>query len=385
MSLGSTTLGLKEGELTLVQKLLGIRWFLLILIGAAVGVGVIVLLSVGKGRFEPWADRQLLRFGVGVVALFVVALTDIRIWLRLAYPLYGVALALLIAVHLFGTVAMGAQRWLDLGPVNIQPSEVMKIALVLALARYFHGLSYEDVGRPHYLIVPMLLAFGPAALVLKQPDLGTAMMLLLGAASIFFLAGVRFWKFALVIGGAVAALPIAWNMLHDYQKRRIQTFLDPESDPLGAGYHILQSKIALGSGGVFGKGFMQGTQSHLNFLPEKQTDFIFTMLAEEFGMMGGLALMAIYAAIVIYGYAMALRVRHQFGRLVGLGVVSTFFFYVFINMAMVMGVVPVVGVPLPFVSYGGSAMLTLMIGFGLLMNAYIHRDVPLPQHGGGAA
>lgn len=385
MSFGSSSLGLKENELTLVQKLLGIRWLLLILIAMAVGVGVIVLLSVGKGRFDPWADRQMLRFGIGLSAFFVVALTDVRIWLRLAYPLYALALALLVAVHLFGSVAMGAQRWLDLGPVSIQPSEVMKIALVLALARYFHGLSYEDIGRPHYLIVPTLMAFAPAALVLKQPDLGTAMMLLLGAAAIFFLAGVRIWKFLIVIAAAGAAMPVAWNFLHDYQKRRIYTFLDPESDPLGAGYHILQSKIALGSGGVFGKGFMQGTQSHLNFLPERQTDFIFTMLAEEFGMVGGLALIAIYVSIVIYGYAMALRVRHQFGRLVGLGVISTFFFYVFINMAMVMGVVPVVGVPLPFVSYGGSAMLTLMIGFGLLTNAYIHRDVPVPQHGGGSA
>ncbi|MBM3554746.1 MAG: rod shape-determining protein RodA [Alphaproteobacteria bacterium] len=376
-----TALGLKEVELTLFQKLIGIRWLLLLLVGGVVAVGVIMLYSAGRGRFEPWADRQLLRFGLGLIAFFVVALSDIRLWMRYAYVFYAFALGLLVLVHFAGTVAMGAQRWLDLGPVNIQPSEMMKLALLIALARYFHGLTYEEIGRPHFLLIPLAMALAPAALVLKQPDLGTTLMLLAGAGAIFFLAGVRAWKFILLIGGALSALPVAWNFLHDYQKRRIYTFLDPESDPLGAGYHILQSKIALGSGGVFGKGFMQGTQSHLNFLPEKQTDFIFTMLAEEFGMMGGLALLALYAGIVVHGYLMALKVNNQFGRLLGMGFITSFSVYVVINMAMVMGVVPVVGVPLPFVSYGGSAMLTLMIGFGLLTNVYIHRDVPIPQFG----
>jgi rod shape determining protein RodA len=269
---------------------------------------------------------------------------------------------------------MGAQRWIDLRFFQLQPSEVMKIALVLALARYFHTLNFEDIGRIGYLVVPVLMVVAPVMLILRQPDLGTAIMLAAGSAVIFFLSGVRWWKFVLVGMAGLASIPVAWNFLHEYQKKRILTFLDPEKDPLGSGYHILQSKIAMGSGGMTGKGFIRGTQSHLNFLPEKQTDFIFTMLAEEFGLLGGLALIGLYAMIMIYGFAIAVRARSQFARLVGMGVITTFSLYVFINIAMVMGVIPVVGVPLPLVSYGGTAMLTVMIGFGLLMNVYVHRD-----------
>jgi rod shape determining protein RodA len=276
---------------------------------------------------------------------------------------------------------MGAQRWINLGFIQLQPSEIMKITLVLAMARYFHGATMEEIARPTHLIAPFLMLAAPAALVLRQPDLGTAIMLAMTAGVIFFLAGVKAWKFGVVIGAGLAALPVAWSFLHGYQQRRILTFLDPETDPLGAGYHILQSKIALGSGGIFGKGYLRGSQSHLNFLPEKQTDFIFTMLAEEFGMVGGLILIGIYVLVLIYGFAIALRVRNQFGRLVALGVVGTFFFYIFINIAMVMGLVPVVGVPLPMISYGGTAMLSLMIGFGFVMCAYVHRDVRIGRHG----
>jgi len=309
--------------------------------------------------------------------------TDIRTWMRYAYTLYFLALGLLVAVEVMGIVGMGAQRWISLGFMQIQPSEIMKITLVLALARYFHGATLEEIARPSRLIVPLLLLGAPVVLVVRQPDLGTAIMLSMTAAVIFFLAGVRTWKFGLIIGATLAALPVAWSLLHGYQQKRILTFLDPESDPLGAGYHILQSKIALGSGGVFGKGFLRGTQSHLNFLPEKQTDFIFTMLAEEFGMAGGLILLGIYALVMIYGFAIALRIRNQFGRLVALGIVGTFFFYIFINIAMVMGLVPVVGVPLPLISYGGTAMLSLLIGFGFVLCAYVHRDVRIGRHGAG--
>ncbi|MEO9962900.1 MAG: rod shape-determining protein RodA, partial [Nisaea sp.] len=272
---------------------------------------------------------------------------------------------------------------LDLGYFGLQPSELMKIALVLALARYFHGTSIEDVRRIPHLFVPVLLIALPAALVLRQPDLGTALMLVITGAVIFFAAGVRIWKFVLVGIVTVAAAPIAWGFLRDYQKQRVLTFLNPENDPLGSGYHIIQSKIAFGSGGLFGKGFLQGTQSHLNFLPEMQTDFIFTMLAEEFGLAGGLALLGLYVVILIYGLAISVRCRTQFGRLVGIGVTATFFLYVFINMAMVMGLVPVVGVPLPLISYGGTAMLTLLFGFGLLMGTWIHRDVMVGRRGIG--
>ena len=313
--------------------------------------------------------------------MLAVAVTDIRLWMRYAYTLYFLVLALLIAVEVMGVIGMGAQRWINLGFIQLQPSEIMKITLVLALARYFHGATLEEIGRPSFLLIPLALLGAPVVLVLRQPDLGTAIMLSLTAGVIFFVAGVRAWKFGLIIGAVLAAMPLAWTMLHGYQKRRILTFLDPESDPLGAGYHILQSKIALGSGGVFGKGFLGGTQSHLNFLPEKQTDFIFTMLAEEFGMAGGLALLGIYALVLIYGFAIALRVRNQFGRLVTMGIIGTFFFYIFINIAMVMGLVPVVGVPLPLVSYGGTAMLSLMIGFGFVLCAYVHRDVRVGRHG----
>lgn len=365
---------LRAPELTLGQKFWQVNWGLLLLVSACAAVGVAMLFSAANGDWDPWASRQAVRFGMGVGIMLLVALIDVRLWMRYAYLIYAIALLLLVAVEVVGTIGMGAQRWIDLKFFQLQPSEVMKIALVLALARYFHTLNFEDIGRIGYLLTPVLMVAAPVVLILRQPDLGTAIMLAVGSAVLFFLAGVRLWKFILVGVAAMGSVPIAWNFLHDYQKKRILTFLDPEKDPLGSGYHILQSKIAMGSGGMMGKGFIRGTQSHLNFLPEKQTDFIFTMLAEEFGFMGGLALMALYALIMVYGFAIAVRARSQFARLVGMGVTTTFSLYVFINIAMVMGVIPVVGVPLPLVSYGGTAMLTVMIGFGLLMNVYVHRD-----------
>ncbi|MBP5856686.1 rod shape-determining protein RodA [Marivibrio halodurans] len=365
---------LRAPELTLGQKFWQVNWGLLLLVSACAGVGLAMLFSAANGDWDPWASRHAVRFGMGVGIMLLVALIDIRLWMRYAYLIYTIALLLLLAVEVAGTIGMGAQRWIDLKFFQLQPSEVMKIALVLALARYFHTLNFEDIGRVGYLLTPALMVAAPVILILRQPDLGTAVMLAVGSAVLFFLAGVRLWKFILVGLAAMGSVPIAWNFLHDYQKKRILTFLDPEKDPLGSGYHILQSKIAMGSGGMMGKGFIRGTQSHLNFLPEKQTDFIFTMLAEEFGLMGGLALMALYALIMVYGFGIAVRARSQFARLVGMGVTTTFSLYVFINIAMVMGVIPVVGVPLPLVSYGGTAMLTVMIGFGLLMNVYVHRD-----------
>ncbi|MBT5049511.1 MAG: rod shape-determining protein RodA [Rhodospirillaceae bacterium] len=381
MSLGGTTAD--RGPLTIGQKLWQISWSLVFLLILLAAIGFAMLYSAASGEWDPWASRQAIRFGIGLVLMIAVAVTDIQVWMRYAYTLYFIVLALLISVEVMGVIGMGAQRWISLGFIQLQPSEIMKITLVLALARYFHGATLEEIARPTRLVVPLLLLAAPVILVLRQPDLGTAIMLSMSAGVIFFLAGVRAWKFAVVIGAALAALPVAWTFLHSYQKKRILTFLDPESDPLGAGYHILQSKIALGSGGMFGKGFLNGTQSHLNFLPEKQTDFIFTMLAEEFGMAGGLILIGIYILVIIYGFAVSLRVRNQFGRLISLGIIGTFFFYVFINIAMVMGLVPVVGIPLPLVSYGGTAMLSLMIGFGFIMCAYVHRDVRIGRHSSG--
>jgi len=381
MRTGLMTGRMKRGEMTLGEKLWQVSWSLIIFISMLAAIGALMLYSAANGDMDPWALRHITRFGVGLVVLMVVALIDIRLWMKYAYWLYALALLLLVAVEVKGTIGMGAQRWIDLGPFQIQPSELMKVALVLTLARFFHGTDLADVGRPLLLAVPVVLVLIPVALVLRQPDLGTALMMLAGAGVLFFVAGVRMWVFALVLVAGIAAVPIAWQVLHDYQKQRVLTFLNPERDPLGAGYHILQSKIALGSGGVSGKGFLQGTQSHLNFLPEKQTDFIFVMLAEEFGMMAGLGLLLLYVVVLGYGLAIALRARNQFGRLVAVGVTVTFFLYMFINIAMVMGLIPVVGVPLPLVSYGGTAMLTLMLAFGLLMSVWVHRDVQIGRRG----
>lgn len=367
--------------LTVPEKLLRLNWGLVLLIAVVAGIGMAMLYSAANGNWQPWAGKQAIRFGVAVGIMITAALVDIRIWLRLAYPIYAVVLLLLVGVELRGAIGMGAQRWIDLGFIQLQPSELMKIAMVLVLGRYFHALDLDRIGKPWRLIPPALMVTLPAALVLKQPDLGTALMLFLGGAAMFFLAGVRWWVFVGVGAAAGGAIPVVWRHLRDYQKARITSFLDPDSDPLGAGYHSLQSKIAIGSGGEFGKGFMAGTQAHLNFLPEKQTDFIFTMFAEEFGLVGGLTLLAIYLVIFVYGFAIAFSSRNNFGRLLALGITTNFALYVFINMAMVTGLIPVVGVPLPLVSYGGTAMLTIMFGFGLMMSVYIHRDARIGRFG----
>ena len=373
---------LNPPEFTISQKIFNIHWFVVFLICLTSAVGIALLYSAASGSFQPWASRQLVRFGVGMVVMLAICLVDIRIWLRFSYTLYIISLLLLALVEFMGFVGMGAQRWLDLGYFNLQPSELMKITLVLALARYFHGLSMDDVANPSRLILPVFMVLIPVSLVLRQPDLGTALMLMLASGAIFFVAGVRLWKFGLFGILAVILAPIAWQFLHDYQKRRVLTFINPESDPLGAGYHIIQSKIALGSGGLLGKGFMQGTQGHLNFLPEMQTDFIFTMLAEEFGLVGGLGLLSLYILLIGFGAIIAVRSNSQFGRLIAMGVTVTFFLYAFINIAMVMGLIPVVGVPLPLISYGGTALMTLLIGFGLLIGVWIHKDVTIGRRGG---
>ena len=364
-------------NLSLGRKLLLLNWPLVALLCLLAAIGVGMLYSAGGGSWEPWAMRQVTRFGAAFVLLLVVALIDIRFWLRYAYAIYFASIGLLIAVEVAGATGMGAQRWIDLGAVRLQPSELMKIALILGLARYFHCISIEDIGRPSRLLAPVLMTLVPAFLVLRQPDLGTAVMLVIAGATIFFVVGIRLWKFAAVGIAGLAALPVIWSFLRPYQRQRILTFFDPETDPLGAGYHILQAKIALGSGGVFGKGYMQGSQAHLNFLPERQTDFIFTMLAEEFGLIGGLEVLFLFLLLFAYGIAIALRIRNQFGRIVAFGVTMTVSLYVSINIAMVMGLVPVVGAPLPLISYGGTAMLSVMAGYGLLLSASLGKDTSI--------
>jgi rod shape determining protein RodA len=360
-------------RLTLGQKVWQINWGLVFLILCLAATGCAMLYSAANGSFDPWASRQLMRFAVAFAIMLAVALIDIRRWYSFSYFAYFAVLAMLVAVEFFGQVGMGAQRWIDLKVIQLQPSELMKVALVMALARYFHGRSLEEVRGFLPLIPPLLLILVPVGLVLKQPDLGTALTLLAIGGIIFFVVGVRMWKFALVIAGGLSAVPIAWQFLHDYQQKRILTFLNPESDPLGSGYHITQSKIAMGSGGLSGRGFMQGTQSRLNFLPEKHTDFIFTTLSEEFGFIGSASLLSLYVLVLVFCFISMASTRDRFGSLLIGGLAATFFFYWGINMAMVMGMMPVVGVPLPLVSYGGSAMLVLMIAFGLIQCAHVHR------------
>ncbi len=368
-------------ELSLREKLLHLNWEMVAMISLIAAIGFAMLYSAANGDFSPWASRQMARFGVGVVLMLVIAVIDIKFWLKVAYALYGLSFILLATVEVMGVVGGGAQRWLDLAVIQLQPSETMKIGLVMALARYFHGLEADDAGRLRYLVVPLILIAAPMALVLRQPDLGTAGVLALLGVAMLWLAGARVWQFVVVGAAGLAAIPIGWQFLHGYQQQRVLTFLNPENDPLGAGYHIMQSKIALGSGGLFGKGFLAGTQSHLNFLPEKQTDFIFTMLAEEFGMIGGTGLIALYALLIAYCIFIAFRCRSQFARLLAMGLVVNFFLYVFINIAMVMGLVPVVGVPLPLISNGGTALLTVLIGFGLVMSCWLHRGTYINRRG----
>ena len=362
------------------RKVLYLNWPLVVLLSAVAGVGFLMLYSVAGGSFSPWAEPQMKRFLLGLAVMFVVAMVPIWFWRNMALLSYLVAFFLLVLVEFFGDVGMGAQRWIDLGFIRLQPSELMKITMVMLLAAYYDWLPLKKTSRPLWVFLPVLLILLPTGLVLTQPDLGTAILLLTAGGLMMFLAGVHWAYFATVAaagGGLVWTVfqsrGTDWQMLKDYQFRRIDTFLDPSTDPLGAGYHITQAKIAMGSGGWTGKGFMQGTQSRLNFLPEKHTDFIFNTLAEEFGFVGGFSLLALYLLVLIFCAVSAFQNRDRFSSLLILGIGLNFFLYFAVNMSMVMGLAPVVGVPLPMVSYGGSAMLVLMVGFGLVQSAHIHR------------
>lgn len=370
--------------LSVVDKLQELNWGLVLLITLVAGAGIAMLYSVAGGAMQPWALSQLLKFIIGLFVLVAVATIDIRIWMSLAYPAYGVALLLLVAVTLMGTVGMGAQRWVSLGGFDLQPSELMKISLVLALARFLHGKSVEEVSKPLNLAMALSMIAVPAVLVVLQPNLGTTLIIVADGCALLFLAGLSWWWIGPALTAIAAAIPLTWEfLLHDYQRARVETFLDPGSDALGKGWNITQAKIAIGSGGLTGKGFLEGTQSRLNFLPEKQTDFIWTAICEEFGFVGALAILILFGMILFYGVQTAMSARSQFARLLAMGVTLNFFFYIMINGAMVMGLIPVVGIPMPLLSYGGSAMLTVMFGFGLLMSVHIHRQVEIPRYGGG--
>ena len=370
-------LGLHNPNLTFREKLRHLNFTYFILISLLAMAGVMMLYSAANGRWDGWAVNHALRFALGFAVMFAASMVDIKLFLRYAYPFYFATLALLIVVEVAGYTGMGATRWIDLKFIKLQPSELMKIALVMALAKYFHTSTLQSIETVRGIVPPLMMALVPAALIMAQPDLGTAMMLLFTTGVILFAVGVQVWKFVALGGMAAVLMPIGWHFLHDYQKLRVLTFLDPERDPLGSGYHIMQSKIALGSGGVFGKGFLKGTQSHLNFLPEKHTDFIFTMLSEEFGLIGGVVIILVNMLILAYSYAFAMRTTSYFGKLLIIGLATNYFLYVFINIAMVLGLLPVGGVPLPLISYGGTVILSVCASFGVIMAVYINKDTNL--------
>ena len=356
------------------KKVFYVNWALVLLLATVAGIGFGMLYSVAGGTAATWAEPQMKRFAFGLAVMMVIGFVPIWFWRNMAGLAYAASVGLLLWVEFFGSVGMGAQRWIDLGFIRLQPSELTKITLIMALAAYYDWLDLSKVSRPFWVLAPVTLILVPAGLTLMQPDLGTALLLMAGGAITMFLAGVH-WLYFVVVGvggiGSVAAVLLSrgtdWQLLKDYQYRRIDTFLDPASDPLGAGYHITQSKIALGSGGWTGRGFLQGTQSRLNFLPEKHTDFIFTSLAEEFGFVGAASLLALYVAIIVVAVASATRNQDRFGALVTWGVAATFFLFFAVNMSMVMGLAPVVGVPLPLVSYGGSAILMNLVALAVVL------------------
>lgn len=367
----------RNQSMTIREKLYNISFSYVMFIVILAAIGIVMLYSAANGNWSPWAINQLIRFGMGFAVMIVLALTDIKLLLRYAYVFYFITLILLVVVEVAGHTGMGATRWINLGFIKLQPSEFMKIAMVLVLARYFHTSSLQSIESVRGIIPPLLMAIFPAFLIVLQPDLGTALMLIFTTAAMFFVVGVQIWKFVVVFIGGLITIPFAWHFLHDYQLNRVLTFLNPERDPLGAGYHIIQSKIALGSGGVFGKGFLKGSQSHLNFLPEKHTDFIFTMLSEEFGLVGAVLVVILNILILAYSYSFALKSTSYFGKLLAIGLATNYFMYVFINIAMVLGLLPVVGIPLPLISYGGTVMLSIMASFGIILCVHINRNVPL--------
>ena len=355
-------------------KLQSINYPLLGLIITLFFVGLAALYSISNGDFNSWPLKHSQRFILGLIIFFLVIFFDLRLIFGYAYVIFFLSIISLAIIPFFGIESNGATRWINIAGISLQPSEFVKYTLILALAKYFHSIN-NDSSFIKTLIIPLIITIVPVLLVITQPDLGTALIILLGGISLFWISGLNYKYFIVGVFSILCSLPVLWQYLKDYQKDRVLTFFNPERDPLGNGYHIMQSKIALGSGGIFGKGYMEGTQSHLNFLPEMQTDFIFTMLGEELGFIGTLLLLLIYAALIMISIRLALKSRSLFSKYLSLGVCNVFFIYVFVNIGMVTGLLPVVGVPLPFISYGGSSMLAVMFGFGLLMNCYINRNI----------
>lgn len=357
----------------LQKKFSKIPWSIPLIITALCIYGFVILYSAAGGNIHPWAYKQMLVWCIYMPIAFLIALIDIRFIYHNSYVFYLLSIILLLIVEVAGKTAMGATRWIDFGIIRLQPSELTKLSIVLMLAKYFHQLNDYQISKLHSLIIPLTAVLIPAMLIIKQPDLGTGILTILVAASMAFAVGVRIRYFLASGLMVLISIPLIWMSMHTYQKNRVLIFLDPEKEPLGAGYNIVQSKIAIGSGGLTGKGLLSGTQSHLSFLPEYQTDFIFSFLTEELGFLGGIILLILYSLLIIYSLAVAINTRAKFAKLVAVGITSIFFCHVFINIAMVMGMLPVVGVPLPFISYGGTMMASLLIGFGLIMNIGVNQ------------
>lgn len=362
-------------ELSLSQRVKSLNWRIIGTLVCLMLIGFLMLYSAGSGSFRPWLIRQIAFVALFFPIMILIAVLDIKFWYKKAYLIYIIGLVMLIVVDVIGHTALGATRWLRIGSFTLQPSEIMKVCTVLALARYFNDVEIEDVRSARYLAIPFFIIATPVLLIFDQPDLGTASILLFVGVLILFVAGVKLWKFIVVGLTAIIAIPFLWIFaLHEYQKQRIITFINPNNDPLGSGYNIIQSKIAIGSGGIFGKGYLNGTQGQLDFLPEKQTDFIFTMLSEELGLIGCLITISLYCFLIFLSTMSASKISHQYGRLLVIGVINILFIHMFINIGMTSGILPVVGAPLPLISYGGTITATMLIGFGLALNADLYKD-----------
>ena len=356
----------------IINKLKNLNFLLIFLLILISFIGTAGLYSAADGSYDPWALNHIVRFYIFLILAIVISIIDLKLIYKYSYYIFILSLLLLFSVEIIGVFGKGATRWIKILGFSIQPSELVKITIILALAKFYHDIKYINVRKISYLFFPFLILFVPFIFVIIQPDLGTALSIIILGIFILFLAGIKLWKFLLGFIISIISIPVVFEFIKPYQKSRIISFLNPESDPLGQGYQLIQSKIALGSGGITGKGFLKGTQSYLEFLPEKQTDFIFTLIGEEFGFFGSIFIILLFVMLISVCYFISIKCFHVYGKLIALGVASNLFIYVFMNIAMVSGLMPVVGIPLPLISYGGSVMLSIMISIGLILNVELN-------------
>ena len=356
----------------IINKLKNLNFLLIFLLILLSFIGSAGLYSAADGSYDPWAFKHIVRFYIFLILAILISIIDLKLIYKYSYYIFILSLLLLFSVEIIGVFGKGATRWIKILGFSIQPSELVKITIILALAKFYHDIKYVNVHKISYLFFPFLILFVPFIFVIIQPDLGTALSIIILGIFILFLAGIKLWKFLLGFIISIISIPAVFEFIKPYQKSRIISFLNPESDPLGQGYQLIQSKIALGSGGITGKGFLKGTQSYLEFLPEKQTDFIFTLIGEEFGFLGSIFIIFLFVMLISVCYFISIKCFHVYGRLIALGVASNLFIYVFMNIAMVSGLMPVVGIPLPLISYGGSVMLSVMISIGLILNVELN-------------